>query len=522
MRLRYEKSPLNASRTAHQLRREKGRLRAKALSNYRSSKADGNDIGTQLTTRRHILWATSLVGGATLGALLIGLIRNKAVALIGGPTAVGLLGLFTSTISLGASVATLGLDTSAVRQLSSKIEDPAKASEVRSAVNLLACFLAMSGAAVLWVLRHPAAVYVLDDPSLADEVGWLALGVAATVLAASYTAVLQSYGLLGAVARVRVWGSALATAVSVAAIYWLGLTGIVVAAIASPVTTLILVAWYSRSLPDFTAGRPSWRQLLGQWHDLAAIGGTAMLAFAFGSVSQLGVRSIVARELGIEATGLFHASAAIIMVNLTLVLNAMAADYFPRLSKAVDRPRDTEHIFNEQLHVILVLASPALVLASALAPFLLKLLYADAFAQSAPLLRLLVAAGALRLLIFALGFLLLARRSGFAFLFGELLAVLALPLIWVLVRQFGLSGAGLGVLLASLLTCAAYWTRSIGLGLHISRSNMGYSIGLTIFLVALAWLHSIDTTIALVISFVGAAFLAVRSFGELRSMLAEA
>jgi O-antigen/teichoic acid export membrane protein len=483
--------------------------------------AGSNAIGKDQTSRQHILWATSLIGGATLGALLIGLIRNKAVALIGGPAAIGLLGLFTTTISLGASIATFGLDTSAVRQLSSRAHDQEEASRVRWAIRSLALMLAITGAGLLWALRHPAALILLGDPNLASEIGWLAVGVAATVLAASNTAVLQSYERLGGVARVRLWSSVFATAISVAAINWLATAGIVIAAVATPLMTLVLVGWYSRDLPKPSAARPSWDQLLTEWHALIILGGTAMLTFALAGVSQLGVRSIVTHELGIESAGLFQASAAIIMVNLTLVLNAMAADYFPRLSKAADQPKAMEHILNEQLHVILVLASPVLVLASALAPYLLKILYSEAFVSSSSLLRLLVAAGALRLLIFALGFLLLARRSALAFILGELLAVLFLPAIWLLVREFKLPGAGVGILIASILTCAVYWIKSRRLGVRVSEANVVYSIGLTAFLLALAWLSSLSSIVALTVSLAGAGLLAIRSLGELRSMLAK-
>ena len=81
-------------------------------------------VNQENSSYRRILWVTSVVGGATLGALLIGLVRNKAIAVIGGPSAVGLLGLFTALVAMGASVSTLGLDTSAVRQLSQKTDDP--------------------------------------------------------------------------------------------------------------------------------------------------------------------------------------------------------------------------------------------------------------------------------------------------------------------------------------------------------------------------------------------------------------
>ena len=42
-------------------------------------------MNDERSSHRRILRATSIIGGATLVSLIIGLVRNKAVALIGGP-----------------------------------------------------------------------------------------------------------------------------------------------------------------------------------------------------------------------------------------------------------------------------------------------------------------------------------------------------------------------------------------------------------------------------------------------------
>ena len=48
----------------------------------------------------HILKYTGLFGGVQVLGILVGLVRNKLVALILGPMGMGLLALFSSTIKL--------------------------------------------------------------------------------------------------------------------------------------------------------------------------------------------------------------------------------------------------------------------------------------------------------------------------------------------------------------------------------------------------------------------------------------
>ena len=71
----------------------------------------------------HILKSTIVFGGMQGFNVLIGLLRNKFVALFIGPAGMGLVALFTSTIKLLGDITNLGLPVSAVRELSKAYED---------------------------------------------------------------------------------------------------------------------------------------------------------------------------------------------------------------------------------------------------------------------------------------------------------------------------------------------------------------------------------------------------------------
>jgi len=470
---------------------------------------------------RRILWVTSVVGGATFCALLIGLIRNKAIALIGGPSAVGLLGLFTALVTMGASVATLGLDTSAVRQLSQKTDDADAAAGVRWAIWTLAWPLALTGAAAIWIFRRPLADLALESVRYANEVGWLGIGVAATVIAASQMAILQSYGRVGDLARARLLASVLATMVGVAAVYRFGAAGIVIAVLATPAAISLFAAWYGRRLPKGTARSFSMRDATSHWKALIAIGVVVMLTNAVSSLTQLATRSIVTHELGLDAAGLYHACYAIVAVNLSLILNAMAADFFPRLSKVADDPAAMSLVMNQQIHVGLVLAAPALALMSIAAPLVLQILYSEQFSSSAFLLRLLIAAGLLRLPIWALSFVFLARAAPVSFLVGEVAAASIIPLAWLLISPFDLPGTGYAAIIASIFAVFIYWSLARGShGVAIDRSNLVF-LGLsTLFFVLLALVFEVSPASGYLLGSAGTIILAWHSFSTLRKVLA--
>lgn len=467
---------------------------------------------------RRILWVTSVVGGATLGALLIGLVRNKAIAVIGGPSAVGLLGLFTALVAMGASVSTLGLDTSAVRQLSQKTDDPAEAANVRWAIWTLAWPLALLGAAATWIFRAPLAYFVVEDATFADEVGWLGVGVAATVIAASLMAILQGYGRIGDLARVRLGTSIVATIVGVAAVYRFGIAGIVIAVLATPLANCLLAWWFSRSLPS-SRRRHLDGVVTSYWKALAAIGALVMLTNAAASLTQLATRSIVTHELGLDAAGLYHACYAIVAVNLSLILNAMAADFYPRLSRVADDPEAMSLVLNQQIHIGLVLAAPVMAVVSIAAPLVLQILYSSEFSESAFLLRLLIAAGLLRLPIWALGFVFLARGAGVSFLIGEIAAASMIPLAWLLIAPLDLPGTGVAAVIASVIAFAVYLTRvRRSHGVVIDWRNLIFLALVAPYFFILALAFQVSQTAGVVLGVVGAAALAWHSVSTLRAV----
>ena len=62
----------------------------------------------------HILKYTSLFGGVQGLGILVGIVRNKLVALLLGPDGMGLVSLFNSTIKLVSDSTNFGLSMSAV------------------------------------------------------------------------------------------------------------------------------------------------------------------------------------------------------------------------------------------------------------------------------------------------------------------------------------------------------------------------------------------------------------------------
>ena len=89
------------------------------MSEERMEIQEPKNIETEQTSDyRSIFKATSLFGGIQVYNILISIIKSKFVALLLGPTGVGIQGLFQSSTQLIKSLSSFGLSQSAVRNVS--------------------------------------------------------------------------------------------------------------------------------------------------------------------------------------------------------------------------------------------------------------------------------------------------------------------------------------------------------------------------------------------------------------------
>src|ERR1017187_2971393 len=75
-------------------------------------------MSEQLSSYRQIMKATSIFGGVQVFTIIISIIRSKFIAILLGPTGMGIAGLLTLTTGLIGGLTNFGLGTSAVRDIS--------------------------------------------------------------------------------------------------------------------------------------------------------------------------------------------------------------------------------------------------------------------------------------------------------------------------------------------------------------------------------------------------------------------
>lgn len=396
-----------------------------------------------------MLLSTSIIGGASVLNILIGLIRTKVAAVYLGPVGIGLIGLFNNLIGTAANVASLGFGPVGTRQIAEGAgrEDETAVAIARKTLFWGTVVLAVVGAAIFWLLRDLLATHVLNDASLAGEVGWLALGVGLNVVAISQSALLNGLRRIGDLAWVSVLSALISTVLGIPALLLWGQKGLLAYLLLTPIASFLVGYVYVVRLPPARSVPITFFTLVRQWRTMARLGMAFMLAGLAVTLANLLVRTLVQGELGTAALGHFEAAWMISMIYMGFVLRAMGADYYPRLTAVISNHEALNRLVNEQTEVALLLAGPVFLGMLGVAPWVINFLYSAQFIEAVDILRWQLLGDILKLASWPMGVIILAAGDGRTYLFAEIFAVSIFVLfVWIGLPFVGLSITGIGFL----------------------------------------------------------------------------
>lgn len=412
----------------------------------------------------HILKYTGLFGGVQGINILVGLVRNKLVALILGTMGMGLLALYSSTIKLVGDSTNLGLAISAVRDISSAFEKGDRMMlERRIAVFRCWCLLtAMLGFVVCLLMAPWLDKWTFSSHSHTLQFMLLAPVVGFTTFSSGELAILKATRQLQAVAVSSLY-LAIATLLFTVPIYYVwGNKGIVPSLVVVLLAQLLITMWFSlRAYPmNFRFSR----SLLKEGYGFVGLGLAFVMAGMAASGAEMGIRAFLNRSGGTDVVGLYNAAYVMIFTYAGMIFTAMETDFYPRLSSIEKLGKEFNAVVNTQIEVSLHLVSPMLVVFVMSMPLLLPAMYSGKFLPVLPMMQVAALSMYARAMYLPIEYISLSRGDSLTYFFVESTAA-ALLVAGVIVgyNTYGLWGAGLGISLASftefIFVCVCYRLR---------------------------------------------------------------
>ena len=376
--------------------------------------------------------------------MAIGLLRAKIMAVLLGPAGTGLMGLYGQVTGLTGTVSNFGITSSGVREIaeSAGAGDPLRIARVDIIVRRTAWVTGLLG-----LLLQLSLCHLLSRWTFGDSGHWKAIAVLSVVpllgaISGAQVAKIQGLRQVGSLALQNVLGALAGTMSAIALIWTFGFKGIVPQLVAVAVLGLAFSYYFSRKVPMAKA-HLSWRDSALGAKNLVGMGFSFMASGLAGVGATYLISVLIAHRLGVQANGLYIAAWSLSGLYANFVLNAMGADYYPRLTAvATDQSRFVSMV-NQQAEIALLIATPGIVGTLAFAPLAIHLFYSSAYADAYGVMRWLILGVFLRLVSWPLGFILLAKGAAALFLTTEVVhQIINVMLVFALLSPFGLPGAG--------------------------------------------------------------------------------
>ena len=398
---------------------------------------------------KQIFKATSIFGGVQFINIIIQIIRSKLIAVLLGPSGMGIMGLLNSTISLISSLTNFGLGTSAVKNVSSAnaTGDQHKISTIITVLRRWVWITGLLGAIITLVSSAWLSQLTFGNKEYTLAFIWLSITLMFSQVTSGQLVILQGLRKLQYLAKANILGSIVGLLFSIPLYYYFRFDGIVPAIFLSGLTSMFLAWFYARKI-KLESVSINKKVMLKEGKDMLRMG--FMLSISGLITTGVGylVRVYINNTGSIEDVGLYNAGFAIINTYVGLIFTAMSTDYYPRLSAIASNNKKANLLINQQAEIAILILSPILIFFLIFIQWIVIALFSYKFTAVNGMIHWAALGMYFKAASWSVGFILLAKGNSKMFFISELLANCYLLVLNIIGYRFwGLDGLGISFLI---------------------------------------------------------------------------
>ena len=334
---------------------------------------------------RKVLNATSLFGGVQFINIILRLIRSKAIALLIGPIGMGISNLLLTTMELINGLTNLGLERSAVKDISlANTNSNSKSVAITISILKKLVWLTITIGVILMVLLAPwLSEIAFGNKDYTISFRWISIALLFKQLSSSQLAILQGLRKLKSLAKANLLGNFIGLLITLPLYYYYKIDAIVPAIIIATFMSFVFTYYYSHKL-DIESVTISRKEAVSEGKGMINLGVMLSLSSLITLLVAYIIRIYIGsanetEELGLIDVGLYSAGFVILNSYVGIIFNAMGTDYFPRLSEIANDIKKLRKTVLEQATVAILLITPIIVVFLACAPFIIVILYSHEF-----------------------------------------------------------------------------------------------------------------------------------------------
>ena len=399
---------------------------------------------------RKVLNATSLFGGVQVINIIISLVRSKVIALLIGPFGMGISSLLLSTMQLINGVTNLGLERSAVKDISLANND-SNSQDVAKTISVLKklVWLTITIGVILMIALSPwLSEIAFGNKDYTISFIWISIALLFKQLSSSQLAILQGLRKLKSLAKANLLGNFIGLLITLPLYYFFRIDAIVPAIIIATFMSFVFTYYYSNQIPIDQVS-VSRMEAISEGKSMINLGVMLSLSSLITIIVAYLIRIYInfvngGDALGIKEVGLYNAGFVILNSYVGIIFNAMGADYFPRLSAISEEIIKIRKTVLEQAIIAILLITPIIVLFIAFAPLIITILYSDEFSPIVMMVSWGILGMIFKAVSWSMGYLIIAKGDSKVFIKTAIGFNAVLFIVNILGYHFGgLEGIGI-------------------------------------------------------------------------------
>lgn len=366
---------------------------------------------------KQILKATSLFGGVQVFNILISMVRSKFIALFIGPLGMGISSLLMATIEVLNALTNLGLDRSAVKEISFAKEHNSDHTIERSVgvLERLVWITSLSGSLLMILLSPLLSRIAFGNSDYSLHIAAVSGALFFKQLTQGKLAILQGLRQLKGLAKANLLGNFVGLLITVPLYYYFRIDAIVPAIIIAAAFSFLITFYYNR-VHGIAHERMSTKKAFVHGKPMIHLGLMLSLSSIITLIVAYIIQIFISSAGGVDEVGLYNAGFVIMNTYVGLVFTAMGTDYFPRLSAIADDREQTNKTVFEQAYIAVLLIVPVIIIFLAFAPQFIAILYTKAFYPIIGLVSWGILGMLFKAVSFSMGYMLIAKGDSKLFI----------------------------------------------------------------------------------------------------------
>lgn len=377
---------------------------------------------------------------ATAVKMLAGLVINKAIALLIGPSGLAMIGQFQNSYTLISTIAQGGINSGVTKYTAEYFQNDEQRTRLWSTSLFLTLIFSSIVSVFLIIGASYLSNYIFKRPDY--NYVFIVLGFTLTLFAINQLLLSIINGLkeVRNFITINIIQSIYGLIFTTCLIYFFGIDGALIALVTNQSVIFFIVLWRLKGHPHISVKRFQEKWASEEAKKLLHYSLMSLISAFCLPVSQIIVRNYVAKTLSWDYAGYWQAMTYVSTMYLMVITTALSTYYLPRLSE-IDNKKDLKAELVQGYKIIIPLVSIMALFIYILKEYIVAILFSADFSPMFDLFKWQMIGDVIKIIAWLIAYIMLAKAMTKQFIISEILFSITFCILSILaVQYYGFKG----------------------------------------------------------------------------------